>query len=57
MYVQLISFNWHLFKNTNLTYHDEMWKRRMYLASEIIFEFTLTYFILFFWPFLAQIPI
>ena len=41
-----ISSNWHLFRITNLTY-DEMWKRRMYLASEIIFEFLLAYFILF----------
>ena len=43
-----ISFNWHLFRNTNLTYHDEMWKRRMYLASEIIFQFILACFISFF---------
>lgn len=47
-----INFLWHLFRNTNLTYHDEMWKK-MYLASEIIFEFILAYFILLFghfWP-------
>ena len=52
MHVESISFNWHLFRNTNLTYHDEMWKK-MYLASEIIFEFILAYFILLFghfWP-------
>ena len=51
MHVESISFNWHLFRNTNLTY-DEMWKK-MYLASEIIFEFILAYFILLFghfWP-------
>ena len=45
--VESISFNWHLFRNINLIYHDEMWKRRMYLASEIIFEFLLAYFIFF----------
>ena len=52
-HVESISFNWHLFRNTHLTYHNEMWKRRMYLAYEIIFEFSLAYFILFFghfWP-------
>ena len=47
MHVESISFNWHLFRNTNLKYHDEIWKRRMYLASEIIFESNLAYFIFF----------
>ena len=52
MYVESISFNWHLLRNTYLTY-DEMWKRRMYLASEIISEFIFPYSIIIFghfWP-------
>ena len=48
-----INFLWHLFRNTNLTYHEKIWKRKMYLASNIIFNF-FSLFYLAFCPFSAQ---
>ena len=57
MHVTSIFFNWYLFRNTNLIYHDEMPKKKMYLASKIILGVILAYFVLFFWPFLAHAAI
>ena len=48
-----INFLRHLFRNTNLTYHEKIWKRKMYLASNIIFNF-FSLFYLAFCPFSAQ---